>query len=143
MRLMVVNAPALAVAVAVFLLGGCTSGEQASAPAPNSGGGEGDACKAVSVSQTVRLSNVDPIPVVTVAPGTAIRVTADAPFGTVTAPEAATASILCRSSVDLQGQTASAVFVARTRGQSRVTATVTGLDGGLAIPVFGVQVVVR
>lgn len=111
-------------------------------PSLASGGAAGD-CRASTSAVDVGLSATDPQPVVTVAPGTAINVTATAQFGDVTAPEVVQPGVACRSSFDVNGKEASATFVAERPGQTNITATVTGVDGGLARPVFSAKVIVR
>lgn len=107
------------------------------------GDGEVTKCEGVSVSRTLRMSASSPLPVVTLAVGEAVRVTAEAPFGTLTAPEAANRDVLCRSSVVLDGTNVSAVFVGQVGGETRVVIVVTGVAAGIRRAVFALEVTVR
>jgi hypothetical protein len=95
-----------------------------------------------SATADVLLSDRQPQPTVTVAPGQSVtvRVSSDAD---VTEPQASNPGVACRLSVTLSGHSGTATFLARSAGSTYVGATVTGIAGGLNHPAYGATIVVK
>jgi hypothetical protein len=136
-------APAL-VAVVVVLSGAGCSGSHSAADDKgpvNSRCGSSD-FRSTSVV-TVRLSDVEPQPVVRVRVGDQVRAVVTANGTQTTTPLAHTAGVLCeKSTVRTDGATTT-TFVAVSAGKTSVNATITGVPGGLNHPNFGATVVVN
>jgi hypothetical protein len=91
----------------------------------------------------VRLSALEPQPVARVRVGESVRAVATANGTQTTTPFAFGAGVLCElSTVHGEDGSTTTTFVAVSAGKATISATVTGVPGGLNHPNFGATVVV-
>jgi hypothetical protein len=136
-------AAALVAVIVVFLGAGCSrSHSVADDKGPVNSRCESSISPSTSLV-TVRLSDVEPQPIVRIRVGDEVRAVATANGTQTTTPLAFPAGVLCeKSTVHTDGSTTT-TFVAVSAGKTSVSATITGVPGGLNHPNFGATVVVN